>query len=47
MRTDIYREATDSIVNADRDGASEVAERALAEGVAPGDIMQNGFVTGI
>jgi trimethylamine corrinoid protein len=44
---DIYQEAAESIVNADRAAAEETATRALAEGIAPGDIMQNGFVKGI
>jgi trimethylamine corrinoid protein len=44
---DIYQEAAESIVNADRAGAEEVAKRALADGIAPADIMQKGFVKGI
>ena len=44
---DIYQEAADTIVNADRAGAEEVAKRAIDSGIAPGDIMQNGFVKGI
>ena len=44
---DIYQEAADTIVNANRAGAEEVAQRALDSGIAPGDIMQNGFVKGI
>ena len=44
---DIYQEAAESIVNADRAGAEEIATRALADGIAPADIMQNGFVKGI
>jgi trimethylamine corrinoid protein len=44
---DIYQEAAETIVNADRAGAEEVAKRALDSGIAPGDIMQNGFVKGI
>ena len=44
---DIYQEAAETIVNADRAGAEEVAKRALGSGIAPGDIMQNGFVKGI
>ena len=43
----IYEEAAQTIVDADRAGAEEVARRALAEGIAPADIMQNGFVKGI
>jgi trimethylamine corrinoid protein len=44
---DIYQEAAESIVNADRAGAEEIAQRALDSGIAPADIMQNGFVKGI
>jgi trimethylamine corrinoid protein len=44
---DIYQEAAESIVNADRAAAEEVAKRALADGIAPADIMQQGFVKGI
>jgi trimethylamine corrinoid protein len=44
---DIYEEAAESIVSADRAAAEEVAKRALDSGIAPGDIMQQGFVKGI
>ena len=44
---DIYQEAAESIVNADRAAAEEIANRALAEGISPTDIMQQGFVKGI
>jgi trimethylamine corrinoid protein len=44
---DIYQEAAESIVNADRAGAEEIAKRAIAEGISPSDIMQQGFVKGI
>ena len=44
---DIYQEAADSIINADRAAAEDVATRALDSGIAPADIMQNGFVKGI
>ena len=44
---DIYQEAIDAIVNSDRAAAEDVATRALAQGIKPGDIMQNGFVKGI
>ena len=43
----IYEEAAQTIVDADRAAAEEVARRALAEGLSPSDIMQNGFVRGI
>jgi len=44
---DIYREAAESIINSDRAAAEEVAHRALAQGIAPGEIMAGGFVKGI
>ena len=44
---DIYAEAAESIVNADRAAAEEVARRALDSGVSPSEIMQQGFVKGI
>jgi len=44
---DIYQEAAESIVNADRAAAEEIAQRALDSGLTPADIMQNGFVKGI
>ena len=44
---DIYQEAAESIVTADRAAAEEIAQRALDSGLAPADIMQNGFVKGI
>jgi trimethylamine corrinoid protein len=44
---DIYREAAETIISSDRAAAEEVAKRALADGIAPADIMQNGFVKGI
>ncbi len=47
MAEGIYQEAAESIINADRAASEAVATRALAEGIAPADIMQNGFVKGI
>jgi trimethylamine corrinoid protein len=44
---ELYQEASDAIVNADRAAAEDIAKRALAAGMAPADIMQNGFVKGI
>ena len=43
----IYEEAAQSDHHADRAAAEEVAPRALGQGIAPADIMQNGFVKGI
>jgi len=42
-----FTEAIDSLVNHDKDAAQDVAKRAIAAGVTPQDIMQNGFVVGI
>ena len=47
MPSGIYAEAAESIVNADRAAAEEIAQRALDSGLTPADIMQNGFVKGI
>jgi len=44
---DIYEEAAQAIITSDRAAAEEVAQRALDQGIAPGDIMANGFVKGI
>jgi trimethylamine corrinoid protein len=44
---DIYEEAAQAIITSDRAAAEEVAARALGQGIAPADIMQNGFVKGI
>lgn len=44
---EFYQEAIQAILDADRARAEDVATRALAAGLAPGDIMQNGFVKGI
>jgi trimethylamine corrinoid protein len=44
---EFYQEAIQAILDADRAAAEDVATRALAAGLAPGDIMQNGFVRGI
>jgi trimethylamine corrinoid protein len=42
-----FKEAIDSIVNHDKAKSEDVAKRAIAAGVSPQDIMQQGFVTGI
>ena len=42
-----FTEAIDSLVNHDKDAAQDVAKRAIAAGVTPQDIMQDGFVVGI
>ena len=44
---ELYQEASEAIVGADRAAAEEIAKRALAAGMTPADIMQNGFVKGI
>jgi len=44
---DIYEEAAQTIIDSDRAAAEEVAARALEQGIAPADIMANGFVKGI
>jgi trimethylamine corrinoid protein len=42
-----FKEAIDSLVNHDKVVAQDVANRAIAAGVSPQDIMQKGFVVGI
>jgi len=44
---EFYQEAVQAILDADRASAEDVATRALAAGLTPADIMQNGFVRGI
>ena len=44
---DIYEEAAQAIVEADREAAEEIAARALAAGITPAQIMSQGFVKGI
>ena len=44
---EIFQEAAQAIIDADRDAAEEIATRALAEGISPSEIMQQGFVKGI
>jgi len=42
-----FKEAIDSLVNHDKVMAEDVAKRAIAAGIKPQDIMQNGFIVGI
>jgi trimethylamine corrinoid protein len=44
---EFYQEAIEALVNHDRDAAEDIAKRAIAAGVSPQAIMQNGFVVGI
>ncbi len=43
----LMQEAIDSILNYDADAATDVATRALAAGMTPGDVMAEGFIKGI
>ncbi len=43
----LMKEAIESILNYDAAGADDVAKRALAAGMAPGDVMAEGFIKGI
>jgi len=43
----LMQEAIKSILNYDRAAAEDVAQRALAAGMAPGDVMAEGFIKGI
>ncbi len=46
-RDELIQEAIDAIVNYDAAAAADVATRALAAGIAPGEIVNEGFVAGI
>jgi trimethylamine corrinoid protein len=46
-KDEMVREAIDSIVNADADKAAQVAKDALAAGLGPAEIMNDGFIAGI
>jgi trimethylamine corrinoid protein len=46
-KDEMVREAIDSIVNADADKAAQVAKDALAAGIAPAEVMNDGFIAGI
>ena len=45
--TDFFKDAAQAIVDADREAAMQIAKDALAAGIEPGVIMQQGFVAGI
>jgi len=45
--SDLFEQAAEAIVEADAEAAREVAETALEQGIAPGEIMAQGFVAGI
>ncbi|HJW76138.1 MAG TPA: methyltransferase cognate corrinoid protein [Thermoleophilia bacterium] len=44
---DLLKEAREALLTTDKAKAEDVAKRAIAAGMDPGDIMQNGFVVGI
>jgi trimethylamine corrinoid protein len=44
---EFYKEAADAIKACDKPKAAEVAQRALDAGIAPDDILKNGFIKGI
>jgi trimethylamine corrinoid protein len=44
---DLMQKAKESILNYDRDAAEDIAKRALEAGMAPGDVMAQGFIPGI
>jgi trimethylamine corrinoid protein len=46
-RDELIQEAIDAIVNYDAAAADDVARRALAAGIPPGEIVNEGFVAGI
>ncbi len=47
MTDDLFTQAAASIVEQDREAAVAIATQALAAGIAPAEIMQQGFVRGI
>ncbi len=46
-KDEMVREAIDAIVNADADKAAQVAKDAIAAGMAPAEVMNDGFIAGI
>jgi trimethylamine corrinoid protein len=46
-KDEMVREAIDSIVNADAGKAAQVAKDALAAGMSPSEVMNEGFIAGI
>jgi len=46
-KEEFFREATQAILNHDRDKAEEVAQRGLAEGLDPVEFITKGFREGI
>lgn len=44
---EFYKEAADAIKACDKEKAGEVAQKALDAGMAPDDILKNGFIVGI
>jgi trimethylamine corrinoid protein len=47
MAEDIYAQAGEAIRACDKAKAIEVAKKGIAEGVAPDDLLKNGFIPGI
>ena len=46
-KDELIQEAIEAIVNYDAVAADDVARRALAAGIPPGEIINQGFVVGI
>ena len=46
-KDELIQEAIEAIVNYDAAAADDVARRALAAGIPPGEIINEGFVAGI
>jgi len=46
-RDQLIKQAIEAIVDGDKDAAGDVARQALAAGMAPGEIVNDGFVAGI
>ena len=47
MTDDLFAKAAQAIVEQDREAAVEIATQALSAGIAPAEIMSQGFVAGI
>lgn len=45
--SELFKQARTAIIEADQDQVKVVVEKALAEGIAPADLLEQGFVPGI
>jgi trimethylamine corrinoid protein len=47
IQNHIFNDAAEAIVSCDNEKACEIANRALADGISPMDIIENGFAVGL